>query len=131
MFPFRGRVQIWSTIGTTTPDTGKQQQLHHRSNEPKQIEWLCVNSASNVSAGYTNAIYVPLLMPATPSDWSFVSSSSVLQSSTPPVLQLQLLEFCLLSIPSSITVSAWQICLLLYLICLSSHLARTSPFDIY
>jgi len=34
------------------------------------------------------------------------------------------LEFCLPSIPSSITVSAWQICLLLYLICLSSPLGK-------
>jgi len=34
------------------------------------------------------------------------------------------LEFCLPSIPSSITVSAWQICLLLYLIFLSSPLDK-------
>lgn len=78
------------------PDHRAQQQLHH-SNEPKQIEWLCVNSASNVSSGTHHHTH-PLGLFLQP------SASSIL------CIDVVSLEFCLPSISSSITVSARQIC---------------------
>lgn len=65
---------------------------------------------------------------------TLLDSSFRLQPSASSILCIDVvsLEFCLPSISSSITVSAWQICLFPYLICLSSYRSSrtTIPFHL-